>query len=61
MFQEKRRIAINNAQRQWEVNTTHMMSRTNNLVKMPEIYANHVATVPNSAMENRDDDMDSLR
>ncbi|XP_064618842.1 leucine-rich repeat-containing protein 49-like isoform X2 [Lineus longissimus] len=61
VIKEKRRIAINNAKRQWEVNTTHLMSRTNNLVKMPEIYANHVATVSNSTLERMDnDDIDSL-
>ncbi|XP_069136955.1 leucine-rich repeat-containing protein 49-like isoform X3 [Argopecten irradians] len=45
---EKKRIAINNAKRQWEVMQGTMMNRTGKLVKMPDIYANHVGSVPNS-------------
>ncbi|XP_033750014.1 leucine-rich repeat-containing protein 49-like isoform X4 [Pecten maximus] len=45
---EKKRIAINNAKRQWEVMQGTMINRTGKLVKMPDIYANHVGSVPNS-------------
>uniref|UniRef100_K1PQ40 Leucine-rich repeat-containing protein 49 n=1 Tax=Magallana gigas TaxID=29159 RepID=K1PQ40_MAGGI len=45
---EKKRLAINNAKRQWEVNQGSMISRTGKLVKMPELYANHVGSVANS-------------
>lgn len=46
--QEKKRLAINNAKRQWEVNQGSMISRTGKLVKMPELYANHVGSIANS-------------
>ncbi|KAJ8304817.1 hypothetical protein KUTeg_018400 [Tegillarca granosa] len=45
---EKKRLAINNAKRQWELMQGSMMGQTGKLVKMPELYANHVGTVPNS-------------
>ncbi|XP_069136961.1 leucine-rich repeat-containing protein 49-like isoform X9 [Argopecten irradians] len=48
VLKEKKRIAINNAKRQWEVMQGTMMNRTGKLVKMPDIYANHVGSVPNS-------------
>ncbi|XP_060062567.1 leucine-rich repeat-containing protein 49-like [Ylistrum balloti] len=47
-YLEKKRIAINNAKRQWEVMQGTMMNRTGKMVKMPDIYANHVGSVPNS-------------
>ena len=47
--QEKRRLAINNARKQWEIMQGSMMGKTNRLVReaMPEIVANHVGTYPN--------------
>ncbi|XP_078315686.1 leucine-rich repeat-containing protein 49-like isoform X4 [Crassostrea virginica] len=45
---EKKRLAINNARRQWEVNQSTMINRTGKLIKMPELYANHVGSVANS-------------
>ncbi|XP_033750012.1 leucine-rich repeat-containing protein 49-like isoform X2 [Pecten maximus] len=48
VLKEKKRIAINNAKRQWEVMQGTMINRTGKLVKMPDIYANHVGSVPNS-------------
>ena len=51
-LQEKRRLAINNARRQWEMMQGTMMGKTNRLVRdaMPEIVANHVGTYPNYVM-----------
>ena len=50
--QEKRRLAINNARKQWEIMQGSMMGKTNRLVReaMPEIVANHVGTYPNEVM-----------
>ena len=50
--QEKRRLAINNARKQWEMMQGTMMGKTNRLVReaMPEIVANHVGTYPNEVM-----------
>ncbi|XP_062612472.1 leucine-rich repeat-containing protein 49-like isoform X3 [Saccostrea cucullata] len=48
IMKEKKRLAINNAKRQWEVMQGSMMNRTGKLVKMPELYANHVGSVANS-------------
>ncbi|XP_061172062.1 leucine-rich repeat-containing protein 49-like [Saccostrea echinata] len=48
IMKEKKRLAINNAKRQWEVMQGSMMNRTGKLVKMPELYANHVGSVSNS-------------
>ncbi|KAK3097495.1 hypothetical protein FSP39_010176 [Pinctada imbricata] len=48
VLKEKKRLAINNAKRQWEVMQGTMINRTSKLVKMPELYANHVGSVPNS-------------
>lgn len=39
---------MNNAKRQWEVMQGSMMNRTGKLVKMPELYANHLGSIPNS-------------
>ncbi|XP_005090720.3 leucine-rich repeat-containing protein 49, partial [Aplysia californica] len=54
MLKEKRRLAINNAKRQWESMQGSMMSRTSRLVKvsttMPELFANHIGSVPNMEM-----------
>ncbi|CAL1537613.1 unnamed protein product [Lymnaea stagnalis] len=54
MLKEKRRIAINNAKRQWETMQGSMMSRTSRLVKinssMPELFANHIGSIPNIEM-----------
>ncbi|XP_056022971.1 leucine-rich repeat-containing protein 49-like isoform X6 [Ostrea edulis] len=47
---EKKRLAINNAKRQWEVMQGSMINRTGKLVKMPELYANHVGSVANSVL-----------
>ena len=50
--QEKRRLAINNARKQWEMMQGSMMGKTNRLVReaMPEIVANHVGTYPNDVI-----------
>ncbi|RUS69701.1 hypothetical protein EGW08_022537 [Elysia chlorotica] len=52
MLKEKRRLAINNAKRQWETMQGSMMSRTSRMVKvsttMPELFANHIGSVPSS-------------
>ncbi|XP_078315683.1 leucine-rich repeat-containing protein 49-like isoform X2 [Crassostrea virginica] len=48
IMKEKKRLAINNARRQWEVNQSTMINRTGKLIKMPELYANHVGSVANS-------------
>ncbi|KAH9494929.1 Leucine-rich repeat-containing protein 49 [Bulinus truncatus] len=52
MLKEKRRLAINNAKRQWETMQGSMMSRTSRLTKingsMPELFASHIGSIPNS-------------
>ncbi|XP_056022974.1 leucine-rich repeat-containing protein 49-like isoform X9 [Ostrea edulis] len=50
VMKEKKRLAINNAKRQWEVMQGSMINRTGKLVKMPELYANHVGSVANSVL-----------
>lgn len=46
-MQEKRKQAIHTAKQQWEMMQSTMMGKSNRLTKMPEIYANHVATYDN--------------
>nr|KAI8769795.1 leucine-rich repeat-containing protein 49-like [Biomphalaria glabrata] len=50
MLKEKRRLAINNAKRQWETMQGSMMSRTSRLAKlngsMPELFASHLGSIP---------------
>ncbi|XP_064608025.1 leucine-rich repeat-containing protein 49-like isoform X2 [Liolophura sinensis] len=44
IVKEKRRLAINNAKRQWEVMQGSLIHHTGKLGKMPDLYANHVGT-----------------
>ncbi|GFO31885.1 leucine-rich repeat-containing protein 49-like protein [Plakobranchus ocellatus] len=66
MLKEKRRLAINNAKRQWETMQGSMMSRTSRMVKvtttMPELFANHIGSVPSSdnIMSSGGAEMDGL-
>lgn len=47
-FQEKRRLAINNAKRQWEVHQGTLINKSGKLrAKMPDLYASHMATYSN--------------
>ena len=57
-FQEKRRLAINNAKRQWEVMQGSLIQKTSKLVRTPDLYANHVGSVPNSEVITPDNDDD---
>ncbi|XP_059163229.1 leucine-rich repeat-containing protein 49-like isoform X2 [Physella acuta] len=56
VLKEKRRLAINNAKRQWETMQGSMMSRTSRLVKvnnsMPELFANHIGSIPNMELRS---------
>ena len=57
-------MAISNARRQWETMQGSMMSRTKRISKqsMPELYANHVANVPNdTASVDEEAEEDSSR
>lgn len=47
-MKEKRRAAITNAKCQWEAIQGSMMSRSGKLSKIPDLYAQHVATYPSS-------------
>ncbi|CAH1797225.1 unnamed protein product [Owenia fusiformis] len=47
-LKEKRRLAIKNAQRQWEVMQGSIIGKTGALGRMPELYANHIGTYPSS-------------
>lgn len=49
LFQERRRLAINNAKRQWETMQGSLISNTSKMAKGPavrELYANHVGSLP---------------
>ena len=48
-FQEKRRLAINNAKRQWETMQGSLLSRTGKMVRAPELYANHLGSLPSAS------------
>src|SRR6218665_879131 len=49
LWQEKRRRTINNAKHQWEKTVNSRNSSYHSKRKtMPDLYATHVATVPNS-------------
>ncbi|XP_013403685.1 leucine-rich repeat-containing protein 49 isoform X1 [Lingula anatina] len=66
LVKEKRRLAINNAKRQWEVMQGSLMHRTNRLVKMPELYATHVGSYSHSDLpalgrDNPSQTPDSMR
>ncbi|XP_074650110.1 leucine-rich repeat-containing protein 49-like [Tubulanus polymorphus] len=50
LLKEKRKLAINNAKRQWEVAQTTLQKTKR---KMPDLYANHVATVPNTQQQQQ--------
>lgn len=51
-LKEKRRLAINNARRQWEVMQGSLMTRSHRLVHgaMPDLVASHVANIRNSEL-----------
>lgn len=53
-IQEKRRLAINNARRQWEVMQGTMMGKSNRLVRdvMPDLVASHVGTFPSNRLDS---------
>ncbi|XP_048258880.1 leucine-rich repeat-containing protein 49-like isoform X2 [Haliotis rufescens] len=64
VMKEKRRIAINNAKRQWETMQGSLLSRTGRLVSgQRELYANHIGTINNSDFMSHSpdgDDNDSI-
>ena len=45
-MQEKRRLAINNAKRQWETMQGGILARTGKMVRGPDLYANHLGSLP---------------
>ncbi|XP_060602229.1 leucine-rich repeat-containing protein 49-like isoform X4 [Ruditapes philippinarum] len=53
---EKRRLAINNAKRQWEVMQGSLIQKTSKMTRTPELYANHIGSVPNSEVVTPDND-----
>ena len=58
-LKERRKLAINNARRQWDVMQGSLMARTNKLVRgaMPDLVASHVGNIPNSDLnDDRDED-----
>ena len=57
LLQEKRRLAINNAKRQWEVMQGSLIQKTSKL-RTPDLYANHIGSVPNSEVMSPDQDED---
>ncbi|XP_076444066.1 leucine-rich repeat-containing protein 49-like isoform X2 [Babylonia areolata] len=46
ILKEKRRLAINNAKRQWETMQGSLMSRTGKMVRGPDLYASHLGSIP---------------
>ncbi|ELT96533.1 hypothetical protein CAPTEDRAFT_183497 [Capitella teleta] len=63
IMKERRRLAISNARRHWEVNQGSLIHRTSKLVQsaMPELYANHVASVPNAELGIENDNESDTR
>ena len=60
-LQEKRKLAINNARKQWEMMQNSVMMQSNHRMQqpMPDLVANHVANVP--TQEFLDDVSESSR
>ena len=54
LYQEKRRLAINNAKRQWEVMQGSLIQKSTKLTHVPELYANHIGSIPNSEVVSPD-------
>ena len=58
-MQERRRLAISNAQRHWELMQGSAISRLNKMNKRPtELFANHISNVPSSDASQEDDKME---
>ncbi|KAL8577182.1 hypothetical protein ACOMHN_047950 [Nucella lapillus] len=49
ILKEKRRLAINNAKRQWETMQGSLISRTGRMVRAPDLYASHLGSIPSPA------------
>ncbi|XP_045156719.2 leucine-rich repeat-containing protein 49-like isoform X2 [Mercenaria mercenaria] len=58
---EKRRLAINNAKRQWEVMQGSLIQKTSKMTRTPELYANHIGSIPNSEVVTPDNDGEESR
>ncbi|XP_052795464.1 leucine-rich repeat-containing protein 49-like isoform X3 [Mya arenaria] len=57
---EKRRLAINNAKRQWEVMQGSLIQKTSKMTRQtPDLYANHIGSIPNSEVVSPDQDGES--
>lgn len=59
-FKEKKRLAINNARRQWEVMQGNMINKSGKLSRTPDLYANHVGSIPNAEFISPDGAEESL-
>eukprot|EP00106_Octopus_bimaculoides_P015658 XP_014783100.1 PREDICTED: leucine-rich repeat-containing protein 49-like [Octopus bimaculoides] len=51
-LKEKRRVAINNAKKQWDVIQGSLMSHVGKTGKIPELYTSHVGSYPNTRRPN---------
>ncbi|XP_071168460.1 leucine-rich repeat-containing protein 49-like isoform X23 [Mytilus edulis] len=54
VLKEKKRLAINNARRQWEVMQGNMINKSGKLSRTPDLYANHVGSIPNAELVSPD-------
>ncbi|XP_052101093.1 uncharacterized protein LOC127735043 isoform X3 [Mytilus californianus] len=54
ILKEKKRLAINNARRQWEVMQGNMINKSGKLSRTPDLYANHVGSIPNAELVSPD-------
>ncbi|WAQ99125.1 LRC49-like protein [Mya arenaria] len=60
VMKEKRRLAINNAKRQWEVMQGSLIQKTSKMTRQtPDLYANHIGSIPNSEVVSPDQDGES--
>ncbi|KAL4228191.1 Leucine-rich repeat-containing protein 49 [Mactra antiquata] len=61
VMKEKKRLAINNAKRQWEVMQGSLIQKTSKVTRTHDLYANHVGSVPNSEVNTPDNDGEESR
>ncbi|XP_052279636.1 leucine-rich repeat-containing protein 49-like isoform X4 [Dreissena polymorpha] len=58
---EKRRLAINNAKRNWEVSQGSLIQRTSKMTRTPDLYANHIGSLPNAEVVSPDQEGEESR
>ncbi|XP_052279635.1 leucine-rich repeat-containing protein 49-like isoform X3 [Dreissena polymorpha] len=61
VMKEKRRLAINNAKRNWEVSQGSLIQRTSKMTRTPDLYANHIGSLPNAEVVSPDQEGEESR